>query len=91
MVMVKVPLPVIGLPDTLMPVPAVAPTLVTVPTLIEPPRLVLVPLMVIAEFVRLELPILLKVFVLPEIDLFVRVSVVFLPTKVVVASGKVTT
>ena len=66
-------------------------TLVTVPTLIEPPRLVLVPLIVIAEFVRLELPMLLKVLVEPEIDLFVRVSVVPLPTKVVVASGKVIT
>ena len=30
-------------------------TLVTVPTLIEPPRLVLVPLIVIAELVRAEL------------------------------------
>ena len=64
-------------------------TLVTVPTLIEPPRLVLVPLIVIAEFVRLALPILLKVFVDPEIDLLVRVSVVALPTKVSVASGNV--
>ena len=53
--MVKVPLPVIGLPDTLMPVPAVAPTLVTVPTLIEPPRLVLVPLIVMAELANCAL------------------------------------
>lgn len=90
-VMVNVPLPVIGLPDTLMPVPAVAATLVTVPTLTEPPNAVELPLIVMVEFVRLELPILLKVLVEPEIDLFVRVSVVPLPTKVVVASGKVTT
>jgi hypothetical protein len=74
-----------------MPVLAVKSMLVTVPTLIEPPRLVLVPLIVIAEFVRLALPMLLRVLVVPEIDLFVRVSVVPLPTKVVVASGKVTT
>ena len=70
---------------------AVPVTDVTVPTLIEPPRLVLVPLIVIAEFVRLAFPILLKVLVEPEIDLFVKVSVVSRPTKVVVASGNVTT
>jgi len=57
LVTVKVPLPVMGLPDTLIPVPAVAATLVTVPTLIEPPRLVLVPLIVMAELVRAELGI----------------------------------
>ena len=68
-----------------------AATEVTVPTLIEPPRLVLVPLIVIAEFVKLALPILLKVFVSPAIDLLVKVSVVFVPTKVVVAFGKVIT
>jgi hypothetical protein len=85
------PLPVIGPPLTLIPVLAVKSTLVTVPTLIEPPRLVLVPLIVIAEFVRLALPMSVRVLVVPEIDLFVRVSVVSLPTKVVVALGKVTT
>jgi hypothetical protein len=57
LVTVKVPLPVMGLPDTLIPVPAVAATLVTVPTLIDPPRLVLVPLIVMAELVRAELGI----------------------------------
>ena len=66
-------------------------TLVTVPTLIEPPRLVDVPLIVIAELVKLALAILVRVFVEPEIDLFVSVSVVSLPTNVVVASGNVTT
>ena len=68
---------------------AVPVTDVTVPTEIDPPRLVLVPLIVIAELVRLELPILLKALVDPEIDLLVRVSVVALPIKVSVASGNV--
>jgi hypothetical protein len=36
LVMVSVPLVVIGLPDTLIPVPAVAATLVTVPTVTAP-------------------------------------------------------
>tara|TARA_R110000868_G_scaffold105298_2_gene289608 strand:+ start:954 stop:1208 length:255 start_codon:yes stop_codon:yes gene_type:complete len=52
---------------------AVPVTPVTVPTEIDPPRLVLVPLIVIAELVKLEFPILLKVFVEPEIDLLVSV------------------
>ena len=64
---------------------------VTVPTLIEPPRLVLVPLIVIAELVKLALAMFVRVFVEPDMDLFVSVSVVPLPTKVVVASGNVTT
>ena len=42
-----------------------------------------------AELVNPELGILVKVLVVPEIDLLVRVSVVALPTKVSVASGKV--
>jgi hypothetical protein len=53
--MLKVPLPVIGLPDTEIPVPAVAATLVTVPTLTDPPRLVELPLIVIAELTNLLL------------------------------------
>jgi hypothetical protein len=57
LVTVKVPLPVMGLPDTLIPVPAVAATLVTVPTLTEPPNAVELPLIVIAEFTRAELGI----------------------------------
>ena len=40
-------------------------------------------------FVSDELPMLLKVLVEPEIDLFVRVSVVARPTNVSVAAGKV--
>ena len=57
LVMFKVPLPVIGLPDTLIPVPAVAATLVTVPTEAEPPNAVDTPLIVMAEFTRAELGI----------------------------------
>ena len=64
---------------------------VTVPTDTEPPRLIGEPLIVIEELVNAALPILLKVLVVPEIDLLVSVSVVSLPTNVVVASGKVTT
>ena len=64
-------------------------TLVTVPTLIEPPKLVLVPLIVIAELVKLALAMFVRVFVEPDMDLFVSVSVVALPTKVSVASGNV--
>ena len=58
---------------------AVPVTLVTVPTVIEPPRLVDVPLMVIAEFVRLELPMLVSVLLAPLMVLLVRV---WLPVKV---------
>ena len=41
--------------------------------------------------VKLALPMLLSVLVAPDIDLLVSVSVVSLPTNVVVASGNVTT
>ena len=51
----------------------------------------LVPFIVIAELVKLALAMFVRVFVEPEIDLFVNVSVVSLPTNVVVASGNVTT
>jgi hypothetical protein len=42
-------------------------------TVTEPPKLTEEPLMVIALFVRLALPMLLNVFVAPEIDLPVKV------------------
>ena len=60
-VIVNVPLDVIGLPVTLIPVPAVAAMLVTVPVVTEPPRLIAVPLMVMLEFVSCELPMPLNV------------------------------
>lgn len=47
LVMVKVPLLVIGLPEMEIPVPAEAATDVTVPTLMDPPRLTELPFMVI--------------------------------------------
>jgi hypothetical protein len=75
LVIVNVPLVVIGLPDTVIPVPAVAATLVTVPTETDPPRAVLVPLIVMVEFVRLVLPILESVLLAPEIVLLVKVCV----------------
>jgi hypothetical protein len=59
--MVSVPLLVIGLPVTDIPVPAVAATEVTVPTLTLPPRLIAEPLIVIELFVSAELAIPLKV------------------------------
>lgn len=49
------------------------------------------PLIVIDEFVRAEFGILVSVFVEPEIDLLVNVSVVALPTSVSVPEGKVIT
>ena len=52
---------------------AVPLTDVTVPTLTDPPKLTADPLMVIELFVRLELPILVKVLVAPEIVLLVRI------------------
>jgi hypothetical protein len=59
-------------------------------TVAEPPRLIELPLTVIALFVSDPLAILDNVFVAPLIDLFVSVSVVSLPTNVVVAVGNVT-
>jgi hypothetical protein len=55
-----------------------------------PPRETGVPLSVMLELVKDALPILDKVLFAPLIVLFVRVSVVALPTKVSVAVGKVT-
>ena len=55
----------------------------------DPPSDIEFPFMLIEEFVRLVLPILDKVFVEPEIDLFVNVSVVALPTNVSVDVGSV--
>ena len=55
-----------------------------------PPRETGVPLSVMLELVKDALPILVKVLLAPLIVLFVRVSVVALPTKVSVAVGKVT-
>ena len=59
---------------------AVPVTDVTVPTLTDPPKLTADPLMVIELFVRLELPILDRVLLEPEMVLFVRV---WLPSLVV--------
>ena len=74
-------------PPPLNPVPAV--TLSMSPaTVMLPPRETLVPLIVIAEFVREPFPMLERVFVAPEIDLFVSVSVVARPTSVSVAFGR---
>ena len=70
---------------------AVPVTDVTVPTLVELPSDTATPLIVIDEFVNPLLGMLLNVFVAPLIDLFVSVSVVLRPTKVVVASGNVIT
>jgi hypothetical protein len=53
------------------------------------PKLIADPLIVTELLVREALPILDNVFVEPLIDLFVSVSVVSLPTKVVVAVGNV--
>ena len=55
-----------------------------------PPRETGVPLSVMLELVKDALPILVKVLLAPLIVLFVKVSVVALPTKVSVAVGKVT-
>jgi hypothetical protein len=55
-----------------------------------PPRETGVPLSVMLELVKDALPILDKVLFAPLIVLFVRVSVVALPTKVSVAVGRVT-
>jgi len=55
-----------------------------------PPRETGVPLSVMLELVKDALPIFDKVLFAPLIVLFVRVSVVALPTKVSVAVGKVT-
>ena len=55
-----------------------------------PPRETGVPLSVMLELVKDALPILVKVLLAPLIVLFVRVSVVALPTKVSVAVGTVT-
>jgi hypothetical protein len=53
------------------------------------PKATLVDPIVTVELVRAELPMLLKVFVEPLIDLLVNVSVVALPTKVSVLVGNV--
>jgi hypothetical protein len=53
------------------------------------PKATLVDPIVTVELVRAELPMLLKVFVEPLIDLLVSVSVVALPTKVSVLVGNV--
>ena len=55
-----------------------------------PPKLIADPLIVTELLVRDALAIFDNVFVEPLIDLFVRVSVVSLPTNVVVAVGNVT-
>jgi hypothetical protein len=88
LVIVKVPLLVIGLPDTLIPVPAVAATLVTVPTETDPPNAVELPLIVMAEFTRAELGIdvrlapeplkVVAVMVVPVIALAVVAPIVIL-------------
>ena len=70
------------------PEPAAVVIPVISPILIEPPRETLDPLIVIAEFVKEAFPILERVFVDPEIDLLVRVSVVARPTSVSVAFGR---
>ena len=61
-----------------------SPVIVTVP-----PSETEEPLIVMLEFVKLELPILLKVLLDPDIVLLVRVSVVARPTKVSVLVGRV--
>jgi len=53
------------------------------------PKATLVDPIVTVELVRAELPMLVKVFVDPLMDLFVNVSVVALPTKVSVLVGSV--
>ncbi len=55
-----------------------------------PPPVKLVPAVTVtAEFDRAELGILVKVLALPERDLLVKVWVVSVPTRVVVAPGRV--
>ena len=63
--------PLYDVPDK--PVPMVKALDAVAVTVTEPPRLTADPLIVIALFVRLALPILLSVFVAPEIDLPVKV------------------
>ncbi len=74
--------------------------IVVVPTVIVPadaeivhvpPKAQFWPLTVVALLVREALPILVRVFVDPEIDLFVNVSVVARATSVSVAAGIVRT
>lgn len=57
----------------------------------DPPLIGEVVFIVIEELVKAELEMLVKVLVKPEMDLLVKVSVVALPTRVSVASGKVKT
>jgi hypothetical protein len=74
-VIVNVPLDVIGLPDTLIPVPAVAATLVTVPTLAEPPNDVGVPLIVIELLANCALVIVPDKSVVGIVELAVNADV----------------
>ena len=86
-------------PEVVVTYPAVVSGSVTVPVNVgeafvaspdtDPPSETAFPLIVILEFVRLVLPIFDKVFVEPEIDLLVNVSVVALPTNVSVDVGRV--
>jgi len=73
----------------LRPVPIVRAFVVLAVIVSEPPRAIVAPLIVIESLSNAAFGMFVRVFVLPSIDLLVRVSVVALPTRVSVASGRV--